>query len=263
MHPSNAEISNHRRELGDMIKEAARWIGRVGKVVSSEPGYRDVDEVDDQGRRAEAVVAQRTTPSAAGGVAASAPPGLEWWEVGGIKVGHASHRVWVVGQFVACLRCGAYMSSEARRAYKLHAPCSGAPPNPSAALRLKRLRQGHHPLEDRFIEAPRLSRIEGELRALEAGAAAVENAAEASAGSATAPSEAGAIASGMREGENSGPQEAPGVRTGYVADIAALYGYSFRSTDHQAVTPSTQDRGSSHAPLFSGSSHAPPPMRCD
>ncbi len=163
-HPCNASLAKHRVELGDVICEAARWIGRVGQVVSAELGFRDVEEAPDQaqgdGRNAETRQATTERDQAPTG------PSTEWWDGGGIKVGHATHRVWVIGNYVACLRCGAYMSGEARRAYRLHAPCGGAPPNPSAALRLRRLRLGHHPLGDDFIGEPKLSRVEGELRAL-------------------------------------------------------------------------------------------------
>ncbi len=99
-------------------------------------------------------------PRAQQQLCAVAPPPRDWWEERGAQVGHASHRVWFIGPFAACLRCGAYMSRELHRAYRLHLECRGAPPNPSAELRLRRLRQGRHPLGDFWIEWPRLSAAE-------------------------------------------------------------------------------------------------------
>ncbi len=144
----------------------------MAQVVSAEPGFRDVEEaaVLDQGAGQSSGALLDIQPAATEEERGLASSSADWWEGGGVKVGHATHRVWVIAAVVACLRCGAYLTGEARRAYKLHAPCGGAPPNPSAALRLSRLRRGHHPLGDLFMDLPRLSRVEGELRVLDKAA---------------------------------------------------------------------------------------------
>ncbi len=148
-------------------------MARIGHAVSSEMGFRDFEEVS---RSATGKTGGACSAWQAGAVmprldvpppSTVAPLGGEdyrWWESDGCNIGHASHRVWVIGEYAACLRCGAYITNDAVRAYRLHEPCPGHPPNPSAALRLRRLRQGKHPFTDRWIAAPRLSRVEQNAR---------------------------------------------------------------------------------------------------
>ncbi len=222
MHPSNEGLAKHRTELGDLIREAARWIGRVGQVVSPVPGFRDVEEADPERVIGPSTGTLRELRPLAGVVErGSASSSAAWWEEGGVKVGHATHRVWIIGDFAACLRCGAYMTGTVRRAYKLHAPCCGAPSNPSAALRLKRLRGGRHPLSDSYIEEPRLSRVEEELRVIEASAL-LRDATQA----ATASRPVGDDAEVDRGAEPSAEDVRPTGQRRFVADIAALYGRS-------------------------------------
>ncbi len=82
------------------------------------------------------------------------PPHQGWWEEDGADIGHPSHRVWVIGDVAACLRCAAYISLERRRLYKLAHACAGGPANPTATLRLSRLREGKHPVGGQFIAQP-------------------------------------------------------------------------------------------------------------
>ncbi len=163
-HPANEEVHRHRGELAGLILEAGRWIARVGQIVSSVEGFRDVEEPPAQPPAAPARADPPAAATAAAQGLAGDPAQDDWWDVAGVEAGHASHRVWLVGDFAACLRCGAYASSGLSRLYRLRYECKGAPPNPSAELRLRRLRQGRHPLGDHFIELPRLSSGEAARR---------------------------------------------------------------------------------------------------